>query len=413
MAFFVVSSRVRVTARLAAVAVVSAGIAGCSSDISRFSDSGFTGSVSSNTPPAAVGNSANRAPAYGNQNYGNNEGSAGYGNRNDGYGAPPRAPARVGQVQSQSLPPLQSASAPLPPPAYPEPARPAYTPPPRMSAAPAHAPAAVASARTPGGFHVVTSGETLFGIARKYGKTRNEIAHANNIQPTTSVRIGQRLVIPGAGQERVRTASLAPTAAPRTLGTPPRPLAVPKAAATPKPAPVHAAAPVPPPARAAAPTKVASAPVETARIATPAAKAADEETASRPSATGASSSFRWPVRGRVIAGFGAKPNGQQNDGINLAVPEGTSVKAAEDGVVAYAGNELKGYGNLVLVRHSNGYVTAYAHASELKGKRGESVKRGQIIALAGQTGGVASPQLHFEIRKGSTPVDPIQYMANN
>jgi murein DD-endopeptidase MepM/ murein hydrolase activator NlpD len=153
--------------------------------------------------------------------------------------------------------------------------------------------------------------------------------------------------------------------------------------------------------------------VETARLSTPAKEAAAEEKAAHPSPTGAMTSFRWPVRGRVIAGFGPKPNGQQNDGINLAVPEGTSVKAAEDGVVAYAGNELKGYGNLVLVRHANGYVTAYAHASELKVKRGDKVRRGQIIALAGQTGGVSSPQLHFEIRKGSTPVDPMQYMASN
>jgi murein DD-endopeptidase MepM/ murein hydrolase activator NlpD len=120
--------------------------------------------------------------------------------------------------------------------------------------------------------------------------------------------------------------------------------------------------------------------------------------------------FRWPVRGRVIAGFGPKSNGLQNDGINLAVPEGTPVKASEDGVVAYAGNELKGYGNLVLVRHSNGFVTAYAHASELMVKRGETVKRGQVIAKSGQTGSVTAPQLHFEIRKGATPVDPAQYL---
>jgi murein DD-endopeptidase MepM/ murein hydrolase activator NlpD len=117
------------------------------------------------------------------------------------------------------------------------------------------------------------------------------------------------------------------------------------------------------------------------------------------------------VRGRIITGFGPKTNGQQNDGINLAVPEGTSVKAADDGVVAYAGNELKGYGNLVLVRHSSGYVTAYAHASELMVKRGDQVKRGQVIAKAGQTGNVASPQLHFEIRKGATPVDPTQFLS--
>jgi murein DD-endopeptidase MepM/ murein hydrolase activator NlpD len=121
-------------------------------------------------------------------------------------------------------------------------------------------------------------------------------------------------------------------------------------------------------------------------------------------------SFRWPVRGRVIAGFGPKPNGLQNDGIDVSVPEGTPVKAAEDGVIAYAGNELKGYGNLVLVRHSNGFVTAYAHASEILVKRGDQVKRGQVIARSGQTGNVSSPQLHFEIRKGANPVDPTQYL---
>jgi murein DD-endopeptidase MepM/ murein hydrolase activator NlpD len=112
----------------------------------------------------------------------------------------------------------------------------------------------------------------------------------------------------------------------------------------------------------------------------------------------------------VIQAFGAKTNGLQNDGINLAVPEGTAVRAADDGVVAYSGNELKGYGNLVLVRHSNGYVTAYAHASELIVKRGDAVKRGQVIAKSGQTGSVTSPQLHFEIRKGSSPVDPMPFL---
>jgi murein DD-endopeptidase MepM/ murein hydrolase activator NlpD len=113
----------------------------------------------------------------------------------------------------------------------------------------------------------------------------------------------------------------------------------------------------------------------------------------------------------VISGYGPKSNGQHNDGINLAVPEGTEVKAAEDGVVAYAGNELKGYGNLVLLRHSDGWMTAYAHNSQLLVKRGDTVKRGQNVARAGQTGGVSSPQVHFEIRKGSTPVDPKQYLA--
>lgn len=117
--------------------------------------------------------------------------------------------------------------------------------------------------------------------------------------------------------------------------------------------------------------------------------------------------FRWPARGRVIQGF---KNGG-NDGINIALPEGTSVRAAEAGVVAYAGSELKSYGNLVLIRHPNGFVTAYANNGELDVKQGETVKRGQVIAKSGQSGNVASPQLHFEVRKGKTPVDPTQYLA--
>lgn len=130
-------------------------------------------------------------------------------------------------------------------------------------------------------------------------------------------------------------------------------------------------------------------------------------TGNQADAAGVSPEFRWPARGRIIQGF--KSGG--NDGINIAVPEGTSVKAAESGVVAYAGSELKGYGNLVLIRHPNGFVSAYANNGELKVKRGESVKRGQIIAMSGQSGNVSSPQLHFELRKGSTPVDPTSFLA--
>jgi murein DD-endopeptidase MepM/ murein hydrolase activator NlpD len=117
--------------------------------------------------------------------------------------------------------------------------------------------------------------------------------------------------------------------------------------------------------------------------------------------------FRWPARGRIIQGF--KSGG--NDGINIALPEGTSVRAAEDGKVAYAGNALKGYGNLVLIRHSNGFVSAYANNGELDVKQGESVKRGQVIAKSGATGDVSTPQLHFELRRGQTPVDPTSYLA--
>ncbi len=112
------------------------------------------------------------------------------------------------------------------------------------------------------------------------------------------------------------------------------------------------------------------------------------------------SGFRWPVRGRIISGFGKKPNGERNDGINLAVPEGTSVKAAEDGTVIYAGNELKSYGNLVLIRHANGWVSAYAHNSKLEVKRGDQVRRGQVIALSGMSGRRDHPAGAFRAQEG-------------
>ena len=116
--------------------------------------------------------------------------------------------------------------------------------------------------------------------------------------------------------------------------------------------------------------------------------------------------FIWPAEGRVLSSFGSKEGGLHNDGINIAVPEGTPVRAAQSGVVAYVGNELKGYGNLVLVRHADGWMTAYAHNGKILAKRGDKVVKGQTIALSGQSGSVSTPQIHFEVRKGTKPVDP-------
>lgn len=116
--------------------------------------------------------------------------------------------------------------------------------------------------------------------------------------------------------------------------------------------------------------------------------------------------FLMPVKGKLISGYGPKPDGTHNDGLNIAAAKGTSVFAAGDGVVAYAGNELKGFGNLLLIRHSGGWMTAYAHLDQMTVTKGDKVKRGQAIAAVGQTGSVDSPQLHFEVRKGSQPVDP-------
>jgi len=254
---------------------------------------------------------------------------------------------------------------------------------PVAAVAPAVKPVAAASAPAVAMVHVVNHGDTLHSIAHRYHVSVAELVRANNLEASAKLKLGSRLNVPA------KVAAAAPAAA----------------AAAPQPV---AAAPVAAPKMASA-----AASQQSARLAqaNPAAEdGVPDSTVKAAEATGALPTFRWPVRGKVIAGYGAKTNGKSNDGINLAVPEGTPVKAAEDGVVAYAGNELKGYGNLVLVRHANGYVTAYAHASELLVKRGDTVKRGQVIAKSGQSGEVASPQLHFEIRKGSTPVDPLQFL---
>jgi murein DD-endopeptidase MepM/ murein hydrolase activator NlpD len=251
------------------------------------------------------------------------------------------------------------------------------------STQPAAMPRPVASVPPPaparsGQVHVVGTGDTLYSLGRRYHVSHSAIAQANGIGDKSSLRVGQRLTIPGgATTATARNEKFSPPPAQRVE--------------TPAPAPVPVAA-------------LPTGPQKAATV-----KPVDDEEESRP--LGNSPQFRWPVRGRVISGYGAKANGQHNDGINLAVPEGTEVKAAENGVVAYAGNELKGYGNLVLIRHPDGWMTAYAHNSQLLVKRGETIKRGQSIARAGQTGGVASPQVHFEIRKGSTPVDPSQYLS--
>ncbi|MET4370154.1 murein DD-endopeptidase MepM/ murein hydrolase activator NlpD [Bradyrhizobium sp. LB12.1] len=260
-----------------------------------------------------------------------------------------------------------------------------------VAVAPAAKP--VAAVAVPPSTHFVNHGDTLVSIARKNHISAAELARANGLNPSAKLKLGTRLAVPGA-----RTAALAAPVAAAPVGSAPVVGTLQPVAVAPAPA-----------------TKMAAvaAPVQSARLAQATANV-EEKTAEAPAkaaeTTSALPTFRWPVRGKVVTTYGAKTNGKSNDGINLAVPEGTPIKAAEDGVVAYSGNELKGYGNLILVRHSNGYVTAYAHASELMVKRGDTIKRGQVIAKSGQSGEVASPQLHFEIRKGSSPVDPLQFL---
>ena len=231
--------------------------------------------------------------------------------------------------------------------------------------------------------HVVAGGETLYSLGRKYGVSPFAIADANGLPNTAQLVTGQKVKIPAGGataakQEaapKLETAEATETA---ETGT-------------------EKVAEVPAPESASASS----------------GEVAETQPAAKPStAADGATGMRWPVRGKIISGFGPKANGLKNEGINIAVPEGTSIRAAESGVVAYAGNELKGYGNLVLIRHDDGYVTAYAHAKELFVKRGDTVKRGDVIAKAGQTGSVSSPQLHFEVRKGATALDPMKFLSS-
>ena len=248
----------------------------------------------------------------------------------------------------------------------------------------------------------VQPGDSLWLIAKRNGTTVKALRQTNNLNGN-NIRLGQTLIIPnGAKKAPVQVAAVTPSTMNDAVVPSRLPVSRPKstkvAVASPKPVEVKPAPYTPPnptnPAKTDAPAPKSPEPVKTVK-------------ASPDSGSG----FRWPVRGRIISGFGKKPNGERNDGIDLAVPEGTDVKAAESGVVIYAGNELKSYGNLVLVKHENGWVSAYAHNKELLVKRGDKVQRGQVISKAGRSGGVDTPQVHFELRKGATPVDPMKYLS--
>ena len=240
----------------------------------------------------------------------------------------------------------------------------------------------------------VQAGDTPHGIAEKLGADEKAILARNDVR-ADNLQIGQTLIIPaGAAAPSVAQAETAPTATTTT------PDGVRKVKTTTIPAPGSAATKAP--AQAASP--------EVTGPTTPQTIARIDQLPNPEPMSG--NSFRWPVKGRIISGFGAKPDGGHNDGINISVPQGTSVQAAENGVVAYAGSELKGYGNLVLVRHANNWVSAYANNEEILVKRGDKVARGQVIAKAGSTGSVNQPQVHFELRKGSRPVDPTKYMSS-
>ncbi|HHS82960.1 MAG TPA: LysM peptidoglycan-binding domain-containing protein, partial [Devosia sp.] len=255
-------------------------------------------------------------------------------------------------------------------------------------------------AEAPGYRHTIESGESLYAIARRYDVTTDAIVRANGLSAPDQIFVGQKLLIPGRAdllaaapaQDSAPSASNAPaTDTVTTASIPDSPSAV---------------VPAPPvrrtPVRVVAPraSTRSGAPVQLANTASP--------TPPAPATQPAASAFRWPVTGRVIVDFQAS----RRTGINIEAPDGAPVHSAENGTVIYVGNGVEGYGNLVLVRHANGFVSAYAHLKDVTVSKGATVNRGDQIGTVGMSGSVNRPQLHFELRQGATPVDPMPLLAS-
>lgn len=265
------------------------------------------------------------------------------------------------------------------------------------------------------GTYTVQKGDSLYALALKMKVPMAQLQQVNGITDVRRVKPGTVLKVPGSAVAAAPSAQpVAPTATvPVTshFGAPGVPKVPPAVVETGAASIDASGGPIVPPAR---PTIINGekqvAAIEPKQAPVIGSGVTDANPTPSPASLTPVTKLRWPVRGRIVAGYGARPDGTHNDGINLQVPQGTDVHAAEAGAVAYAGSELKGYGNLVLVRHDNGWITAYAHNSELLVKRGDRVKRGQIIAKAGRSGSVDQPQVHFELRQGSKPVDPTPYM---
>lgn len=225
--------------------------------------------------------------------------------------------------------------------------------------------------------YVVQRGDSVYAISRRFGVDMATLVRANNMQPPYTLQVGQRLQLPANAAPGAQTAS-APV---QTTSLPP--------AGRPAPAQRSDTVTIRPPDKPQPPKPVIT-------VAKPPPRA--------------STGFIWPVEGRVLSTFGSKENGLHNDGVNIAAPRGAPVRAADNGVVAYAGQEIRGFGNLLLIKHEGGLITAYAHTDAILVKRGDKVTRGQVIGKVGTTGGVESPQLHFEVRQGTRAVDPARYL---
>ena len=257
------------------------------------------------------------------------------------------------------------------------------------------------------GSYTMRQGDSLYGISRSYGVSVAELQQANGITDARGAEGRRRAARARHGGAPASRCSRSPSIRRRRSRSTSSRQQSPRSPISEHPVgaaadhhqrrehareqqqPIHAGRDAPATARRPAPFAAGAA-------------AADRRARQRQAALAGS--------GRIITGFGQRTDGTHNDGINLSVPLGTSVHAAEGGTVAYAGSELKGYGNLILLRHDNGWVTAYAHNDQLVVKRGDKVQRGQVIATAGRSGSVDQPQVHFELRQGSKPVDPVPFL---
>ena len=262
-------------------------------------------------------------------------------------------------------------------------------------------------------YHQVAPGDSVASIARAYGVSSQELVRLNEIEAPYVIYVGQPVLLPttSGGQTVATNAAV--------VGGLPRTAAQPQAAGT-----ARGGSTVTSVSPALGGGTVAANPIEAPGTPTaagaPSSPQAPGPVASLPEPAlpppdlpiaAPASAFIWPVQGNVLSGYGPKAGGLYNEGINIAVPQGTPVRASQDGEVVYVGNELRGYGNLLLLRHPNGWVTAYAHNETLLVQRGDKVRRGQAIARAGSSGSVDRPQVHFEIRQGTRSVDPTRYLA--
>ena len=379
-------------------------LGGCSSGVSRFDFPSFGLTRSQDAPLADPNTTASLPPVPSESVYAS------------GSAAPNNYPNnnQNGSYSRSSLPPVTQPYTPQATPAAYSPAAPGLKPQ-KAAYVPLAPQSSLAKVRSAGHStaeetYKVEQGDTPRIIAQKTGVSEKALVERNNLAPTR-LKIGQVLYLPKGGKASAERPPVAaneskPAPSARAQGSAPD-VHVVKTTAIP--APRQAAD------KSQSGSKTQSAPAvasssEVTGGQNPRVASVQQLPAPEPMS---GNSFRWPVQGRIISEFGTKADGGHNDGIDVAVPLGTSVKAAENGVVAYAGDELKGYGNLVLIRHANNWVSAYAHNDEILVKRGDQVRRGQVIAKAGRTGQVSQPQLHFELRKGSRPVDPTKFMGND